>query len=180
MARNFYISDLHLGHNNCIKFDDRPFSSVEEMNACIIANWNAVVRKEDNVFVLGDFAWNNEMGDEALKKLNGNKFLVLGNHDRPTDFMRKEFVWIQEYAEIMDEGRRVILCHYPIAHWKNADRGAIHLYGHIHTSRDSRPFSEYRTLMRERGIPYECYNVGCMLQDYFPRTLDEIIAADRA
>lgn len=171
---NFYTSDLHIGHENSIRFDARPFATTEEMNRCFIANWNAVVGREDDVYILGDFAWNNEQGDEVLKKLHGRKYLILGNHDRPTDFMRKTFVWIKEYAEIVDNGQRVILCHYPIAHWKNADRGAVHLYGHIHTSRDSRPFNEYRALMQERGIPYECYNVGCMLHDYFPKTLEQI------
>lgn len=173
---NYYISDLHIGHENCLRFDERPFSSTEEMNRCIVANWNAVVGADDDVYILGDFAWKNEQGDEVLKKLNGNKYLILGNHDRPTDLMRNTFVWIKEYAEIVDSGKRVVMCHYPIAHWKNADRGAIHLYGHIHASRDSRPFNEYRMLMAERGIPYECYNVGCMLHDYFPQTLEQIVA----
>jgi hypothetical protein len=70
-----------------------------------------------------------------------------------------------------------VLCHYPIAHWKNADCGTIHLYGHIHNGRDSRPFDEYVAAMKKRGFPYECYNVGAMLKymNYTPRTLDEII-----
>ena len=174
---NFYTADLHIGHENSLRFDERPFASVEEMSRSIIENWNSVVGAEDDVYVLGDFAWKNDQGDEVLRKLNGNKFLILGNHDRPTDYMRKGFVWIKDYAEIVDNGTRVVLCHYPIAHWKNADRGAVHLYGHIHTSRDSRPFNEYRQLMRDRGIPYECYNVGCMLHGYFPKTLEQIIAA---
>ena len=173
---NFYIADLHIGHKNCLKFDERPFFTVEEMNRSIIANWNAVVGKDDDVYILGDFAWNKEEGDQVLKQLNGNKYLIRGNHDYPTEYMAETFVWIKDYAEIIDNGKRVILCHYPIAHWKNADRGAIHLYGHIHRSRDSTPFNDYRQLMRERGLPYECYNVGCMLHDYYPKTLEQIIA----
>lgn len=87
------------------------------------------------------------------------------------------FKLAQDNAEIKDNGRNVVLCHYPIAHWCNADYGTIHLYGHIHAGRDSRPFGEYRKLMEKRGMFYECYNVGCVLPhiDYTPRTLDEII-----
>ena len=109
--------------------------------------------------------------------IKGNLYLVKGNHDRINAEMSKRFVWIKDYAEIKDNGRNVVLCHYPIAHWRNADYGTIHLYGHIHAGRDSRPFDEYKELMKQRNIPYECYNVGCMLShmDYTPRTLDEII-----
>ncbi len=177
MSKNFYTADLHLGHINCLHFDKRPFKDIHEMRRCIIENWNAVVTAEDSVYVLGDFSWDNTVGLEIIKKLNGKKYLIKGNHDHLTHELEAEFEWVQDYAELTDEGKRVVLCHYPIAHWKNADRGAVHLYGHIHTSRDSDPFNEYRRLMRERGLPYECYNVGCMLHGYTPRTLEQIIAA---
>lgn len=150
------------------------------MHETIIKNWNNVVTKNDEVYILGDFAWNNVVGLEVLKRLNGNKFIVLGNHDRVNSEMNKYFIWQKPYAEIKDEGRHVVLCHYPIAHWRNADYGTIHLYGHIHAARDSRPFEEYKTIMQQRGIPYECYNVGCMLpyMNYTPRTLNEIIESN--
>ena len=53
---NYYISDMHLGHKNVLKFDSRPFQSVEEMNEALIINWNRKVTDEDDVWVLGDFA----------------------------------------------------------------------------------------------------------------------------
>lgn len=55
MSVNFYISDFHFGHKNVIKFDHRPFESVDEMNSTLIANWNDTVGHNDNVYVLGDF-----------------------------------------------------------------------------------------------------------------------------
>lgn len=124
MVQKFYISDLHLGHKDCLSFDERPFETLEEIT--------------------------------------------------------KYFVWVKDYAEIKDNDRNIVLCHYPIAHWRNADYGYVHLYGHIHTGRDTRPFDEYASLMKSRGTPYECFNVGCMLpyMDYTPRTLDEIITAN--
>lgn len=176
----FYISDLHLGHKNAIDFDNRPFKDLQEMQDTIIKNWNGAVGRTDDVYILGDMFWKNEGAGEILEALNGNKFLILGNHDRVNAEMKKHFVWIKDYAEIKDNGRHVVLLHYPISHWRGADYGTIHLYGHIHDGRDNRPFEEYRYLMRQRGYPYECYNVGAMLSymNYTPRTLDEIINAN--
>ena len=77
---------------------------------------------------------------------------------------------------VKDDDDHVVLCHYPIAHWKKADYGYVHLYGHVHAGRDMECFEEYAAKMKQRGIPYECYNVGCMMKymDYTPRTLKEI------
>ncbi|MDE6674577.1 MAG: metallophosphoesterase family protein [Acetatifactor sp.] len=180
MKRKFYISDLHIGHNNIITYDSRPFGSMEEMNGIIIQNWNAAVGKDDEVYVLGDFFWNNKDGDEILPQLHGDIYLIKGNHDELTDSMRKRYIWVQDYAEIKDGETSLVLCHYPIAHWKNSKRGTVHLYGHIHMGRDSRPFGEYVKLMQQKGLRYECHNVGCMLPyiNYTPRTLEEIQKGD--
>lgn len=179
----FYISDLHIGHKNILRFDNRPFWNISDQNEEMIKRWNTAVTNNDEVYILGDFAWQNDMGLEVVKQLKGKKFLILGNHDRLNQLLRQEFEWTKDYAEIKDGGRSVVLCHYPIAHWHNADYGTIHLYGHIHgdSGRDNRPFNEYRQTMRRRGFPYECYNVGCMLpyMDYTPRTLDYIIEKSR-
>ena len=172
----FYTSDLHLGHEQIIYFDGRPFTNVEVMNKVIIDNWNSVVNNNDDVYILGDFAWENDIGYAALKQLRGNKYLIRGNHDRLNSDMRSQFIWVKDYAEIKDEDKHIVLCHYPIAHWRNADYGTIHLYGHIHSARDSRPFEEYKKSMQARELPYECHNVGCMLYDYKPVTLQEIIS----
>ena len=180
MKRKLYISDLHIGHKNIITYDSRPFGSMEEMNGIIIKNWNAAVGKDDEVYVLGDFFWNNEDGDEILPQLHGDIYLIKGNHDKLTDSMRKRYIWVQDYAEIVEGETSLVLCHYPIAHWKNSKRGTVHLYGHIHMGRDSRPFGEYVKLMQQKGLRYECHNVGCMLPyiDYTPRTLEEIRKGD--
>ena len=177
LPQKFYISDLHLGHKKAITFDNRPFSDLEDMKRSIIQNWNSAVTKDDYVYILGDMFWNNDEAPEILDQLNGYKYLIRGNHDRINSKIEEYFVWIKDYAEIKDNGRNIVLCHYPIAHWRNADYGAIHLYGHIHSGRDNRPFEEYKELMKQRGISYCCYNVGCIMpyMNYTPRTLNEII-----
>ena len=79
---NYYISDLHIGHKNCISFDQRNFFDLKEMEETIINNWNNTVKKGDKVYILGDMFWRNEGAAETLSKLKGQKHLVLGNHDR--------------------------------------------------------------------------------------------------
>lgn len=150
------------------------------MQDTIIKNWNGVVSRTDDVYILGDVFWKNEGAGEILNSLNGNKFLILGNHDRVNAEMKEHYVWVKEYAEIKDNGRHVVLCHYPISSFKNADYGYIHLYGHIHEGRDYIPFEKYLDILRSRGIPNRSYNVGCMLpyMNYTPRTLDEIMSND--
>jgi len=173
---NYYISDLHIGHTNVIKYDGRPFKSLAQMSNEIIYRWNNTVSYNDNVYILGDFAWKDSVGIEVLTQLKGRKFLILGNHDKPTEEMKAYFEWIKDITIIEDNGTKVILCHYPIAHWYNQYRGAVHLYGHVHNSKDYIAFERYRDICRELEIPFECYNVGCMMpyMDYTPRTLEEI------
>ena len=84
--RTFYTADLHFGHRNIIGYCGRPYANVDEMNEALIDNWNLVVKPEDEVYVLGDVA----LGKIAetlplVQRLNGDKFLVPGNHDRCWD-----------------------------------------------------------------------------------------------
>ena len=182
-GRKFYISDLHYGHENIIAFDGRPFLSVEQMNETLVKNWNEAVDPGDIVYVLGDMFWCK--ASEALpvlKSLNGQKFLVKGNHDRCNDgkFL-KEFVKVNEYMEVEDNGNKIVLCHYPIPCFKNHFYGWFHLYGHVHTSFEYNMMETVRRQMQELyERPCRMYNVGAMLpyMDYTPRTLDEICAAN--
>ena len=182
MPKKFYISDLHYGHANIIAFDNRPFNSVKEMNSEIIKRWNSVVSPGDIVYVLGDMFWvNSSEALEVLDELKGQKFLIKGNHDRCNDskFLKK-FSKVTEYLEVDDEGRKVVLCHYPIPCYKNHFYGWYHLYGHVHNSFEWNMTENSKRLMRELyDRPCEMYNVGSMMpwMDYTPRTLNEILYA---
>lgn len=80
--KKFYIADLHFGHKNSIKYDDRPFDSVDEMDAELVKRWNETVGPGDIVYVLGDMFWQPpKRAIETIRKLHGQKFLILGNHD---------------------------------------------------------------------------------------------------
>ena len=180
MSKKFYISDLHFGHANCLNFDNRPFKDVDEMDNEMIRRWNSVVTNGDLVYILGDMFWMAPSKATAiLDQLNGQKILVKGNHDRWHDSkFDKKFVKIDEYIEVDDEGRKVVLCHYPIPCFKNHFYGWIHLYGHVHSSFEWNMMEHQRYLMEEL-YDRQCnmINVGSMMPyiDYTPRTLGEIL-----
>lgn len=181
MGKNFYISDQHFGHFNALKFDNRPWMTADEMDEGLIANWNSVVTNDDTVYVLGDMSWYKmEKTIEILDKLNGKKILVKGNHDRVHDKkIRDKFIQIADYLEIKDNGRDVVLCHYPIPCFKNHFYGWYHLYGHVHNSFEARMMEHFELEMTELYTkPCNMCNVGCMMpwMNYTPRTLDEIIS----
>ena len=77
-----YIADTHFGHENIIRFDNRPFANVEMMKNDMIERWNKKAGKNDTVYILGDFCWKNVNPLEMGAELNGRKVLITGNHDR--------------------------------------------------------------------------------------------------
>jgi len=79
----YFTSDLHLGHANVIRFQDRPFADVDEMNEALIANYNEVVGPDDTVYILGDVSNRcpGKQANEMIARLNGHKILIMGNHD---------------------------------------------------------------------------------------------------
>jgi calcineurin-like phosphoesterase family protein len=179
MSKKFYISDLHIDHANVLGFDNRPFKDVEEMNNELIRRWNDMVSDGDLVYILGDMFWcSPKKAMPIMEQLNGQKILVKGNHDRWHDSrFDKMFAKIDEYIETEDNGRKIVLCHYPIPCFKNHFYGWTHLYGHVHNSFEWNMMEHQRFLMEEL-YTRQCnmINVGAMMpyMDYTPRTLDEI------
>ena len=180
----FFTSDLHLGHENVIKFDNRPFSSVEEMDEELISRWNKKVAPGDLVYVLGDLIWKarNNDADDILRSLNGQKILIKGNHDRflHNAKAKKELAGIKDYDDItvkLKDGtlKRCILSHYFIPFYNGHFYGAIHLHGHSHVTAEAKSEVEIARELNRLGFPNEIYNVGCMYYNYEPVTLDEIL-----
>src|ERR1700690_1001792 len=169
----WFCSDLHFFHKNIILYSNRPYSSVEEMNESLIKNWNAMVKPEDSVWHLGDFAFCKypELKN-ILRRLNGNKNFIMGNHDKVIeenwdDLLNSKLLnSIQYYKELKYEGQMFVLFHYPIASWNKKHHGAIHLHGHCHASfvapgkivdvgvDDKRITSEYRPISIVEIIKY--------------------------
>lgn len=171
MSKIFYTSDLHFGHSNIIKYENRPWDNVEDMKNGLIARWNARVNQNDTVYILGDFAWKGSKAsvddiNNIVKSLNGKKHLIIGNHDEGwiNSIDLKERLWeeITYYKRIMDNGEQVILSHYPIESWDRQHFGSIHIHGHLHS---------YPTKIDQPNR----YNCGCDRWNYYPVTLQEMI-----
>ena len=180
---NYYISDLHIHHKNVIRFDNRPFADTDLMNAVLVNNWNERVTEDDHVYVLGDAFWKNEEESlKILKELKGHLHLVSGNHDAVKGRLRFQWESIEDYMEVNDNGRFVILSHYPIPFYRNQHYGAVMLYGHVHNTREWELVEKWQKEVWNVGIPSRLINVGCMMpyMKYTPRTLDEILEANPA
>jgi calcineurin-like phosphoesterase family protein len=129
----FVTSDTHFNHDNIIKYCNRPFHDVQEMNRAIVNNWNDVVGKQDIVYHLGDFI----MGDRKetdyyLNKLNGIKYLVQGNHDNALTVMADGWAKVLNYGELKIGKTLFVLCHYPFESWNRKEHNSVHLHGHCH------------------------------------------------
>lgn len=178
MPQIFFTSDLHFGHKNIIRFDNRPFTSVEEMDETIIQNWNAKVSDADTVYMLGDISWYNDVKTcEILNRLNGHKILIKGNHDRVHGKVRLCFDEIADYKEIELDGHKITLCHYPIIFFNRHHYGAYMFYGHVHNSHEWQMTDNYRYELEQLDIKCNAYNVGCMVHNYQPVTFDEVLAS---
>lgn len=78
----FLTSDTHFGHDREFIYKKRGFSNIQEHDNTIIENWNKVVSPNDTVFHLGDVMLGDYVyGLDCLKKLNGNIYIIRGNHD---------------------------------------------------------------------------------------------------
>ena len=157
----FYCSDLHLNHENIIKYCDRPFTSVEHMNQFLIDNWNSVVGEDDIVYHLGDFSFSYKDPYHWLDKLNGHIVLIQGNHDREFNKAMEHGAMIAKDKEyiIEDGGREIILSHYPPEEGRELD--GLYLYGHTH-----------------RDVTQDCqfaHHVGVDDWNYTPVTLKQIL-----
>jgi calcineurin-like phosphoesterase family protein len=147
------------------------------MREGIIFNWNNTVTDSDTVVIAGDLSWcRGKKAYEFVKRLNGHKILVRGNHDydKSVEF-EQLFDKVVDYLEIEDNGRKVVVCHYPMPFYRNHRHGWYHVYAHLHTGIDYDFMKKWIRELNENGIPCKAYNAGCMLWNYTPVTLDQMI-----
>lgn len=121
----WFTSDLHLGHDNVIKYCFRPFQNVTEMNEAIIENWNKLISPGELVYVLGDVSLAKpSIGIPLLYRLKGEKILIKGNHDGYSFSQYREagFVGVFNKASMTFRGKTILLCHYPYLESKKDTR----------------------------------------------------------
>lgn len=169
----YFISDLHLGHDRGFIYKQRGFQTIEEHDKTIIANWNKIIKEDDDVYVLGDLIMGNQdIGIALLNQLKGNIYMIRGNHDTENKINR-----ICKETRIKDLGYAstvfykhicFYLSHYPTI-TSSLEKGetlrehTINLYGHVHT----------RNMFFE-DIPF-MYNVGCNAHNCTPVSMEQII-----
>lgn len=166
--------ETHFGHDNIIRFCDRPFKSAEEMNEKLIENWNNVVPKDGIVFHLGDFAFGgSQLWKEVLSKLNGHIYLILGNHDRKNlrDGYMEHFELIVPQMQIEIDNHSVYLNHYPFLCYGGSYRDVIQLFGHVHTSKSKNTGKDFERL--QYLMPTQ-YDVGVDFNDFKPISWQEV------
>lgn len=175
--------------------DHRGFASAEEMNELMLTRWNERVKKRDEVVILGDLSLGSaEETSALLERLNGHLFLIRGNHDpygRKSGYATDRFEWIRDYAELHDNNRKVILCHYPIMFYNGqyrrrrpktggleADAGPKDdlapsvwmLYGHVHNTVDEELMQTFIRMTRERtrtDREGQLYHIPCQMINCF-------------
>lgn len=185
----FFSSDQHFGHRNVVKFCSRPFEDEKQMGEALIANWNSVVTNEDIVVTMGDFFWFNDSHSikKCVDKLNGKDiYIVLGNHDKRESFRRitdPRFHIVDGVTHIFlrceDENRwyqktfEIVCCHYPLMTWSHRDRGAINLFGHIHSGwlRSVDDYDQMLPLWKGQQL-----DVGVDNQNYTPVSFENVLA----
>ena len=155
MQKVFFTSDTHFFHKNILKhcplrkelcnaLDENDISSWDDW---MVDRWNKVIGKHDIVYIIGDFAFGSaELAKKILGKLNGKKFLILGNHDGSSDKLdnyfkqitqQKMVVFKKEHYDFLEEDIQVFMCHYPLITWPSKHYGAIQLHGHCHGRLDA-------------------------------------------
>jgi len=127
---NYFTSDTHFNHENCIIYCDRPFENSNEMNEVIIDNWNSRVNKKDTVYHLGDFGF----GDvsKIVKRLNGKIVLCLGDHDKSALSCKELFEKVTPLLNTKLGNTYITLCHWQMKVWAKSHYNSWNLYGHSH------------------------------------------------
>jgi calcineurin-like phosphoesterase family protein len=190
----FFTADLHIGHENAIRLDGRPFKDVADMSIGLIKRWNSTVPKDAIVYVLGDAGLGKgSMLKAVINRLNGTKILIRGNHDGGyTSMINKGFAAVLDTASLTIAGQKVTLSHCPLRgvtredvsdmkgskdgeHWHGEsrnthralsvqDRGQFHLHGHIHSPNGG----------KSTKILGKQYDVGVVANGYAPVSLSTI------
>lgn len=160
----FFTADTHFGDHRTINIHRRPFASVEEMDAALVAGWNAVVGMDDEVWHLGDVARRAADVTPLLARLNGRKHLVRGNNDDAATGAAAGWASVQDYAELTADGTVLVICHYPFRSWNGQHRGSVNLHGHSH--------GKLKRLPRQ-------HDVGVDARAFRPVTIAALLGGDR-
>lgn len=169
METIWFTADLHFSHDKIVSICNRP-CSIDNHNEWIVEQVNSVVKKKHRLYILGDVSMINKVNTELLlDKLNGTKYLIIGNHDKNVNKSTR-FEQISQIKDFTyskgDLNIHIVLCHYPIISWNRKVHGSWHLYGHVHGR------FAMRNLSMDVGIdndnhryPYNLYEICQIMEE---------------
>lgn len=180
-SKIWIVGDTHAYHTNLTrgvsKWSDlsrcRDFDTAEQMTEQVASNINSLVKEEDQLICLGDWAFG---GVDNILKFRDmivcrDVGLLQGNHDRSSDTKLSDgtlaysyFSFYKEYLELTIRKTKIVLFHYPIQSWNGMNPGSIHLFGHCHSSPENRYFNGGRSM-----------DVGLDGNYLMPYLLDDVI-----
>lgn len=173
----FFTSDTHFGHENILKYCQRPFDSIEEHDEELIRRWNEKVPEDGIVFHLGDFAFGTSARiQNILDRLNGKIYFIVGNHDWRVidDKHKKRFEEFTQQMSIEIGNNQIILNHYPLLTFAGAWKGfnaTWQLFGHVHTS----PYTDKGLDQKRLDVLFTTqYDVGVDNNDFAPVSYAEV------
>ena len=161
----WYIADPHFGHAKILQYCNRPFDNIKKMDNCLVNNWNNKVKPQDIVRIVGDLTMRNKSQIEwiggLIRRLNGRKQLILGNHDylKPFDYVGLGIESV--HTSMLLENKKIFIAHDPaLAVCMPSDYRMI--CGHIHNS--------FKLLTDPNII----LNVGVEAWDFYPVEENEV------
>ena len=157
---DYFSADQHFGHDKIIELCKRPFKNVTEMDNTIIRNHNSIVTDDDDVYYLGDFSLKTSQHrgvlENYVRRLNGRKHLILGNHDIKNPWLYTEIGFWSVHAPYLEVEEFILVQDPALSITK---RNQWFLCGHVHD------------LFR---IIENCFNVGVDVNDFKPLSIQQI------
>lgn len=164
MSEVYFISDTHFGHRGILSFPAtkpyRPFATIEEHDEALIERWNGLVQSQDIVFHLGDFCFG-KRNIAIASRLNGNKRLIMGNHDM---YASEEYLRYFEHLYGAYEFKGMLLSHMPV-HPNQLCRYYMNVHGHLHTN---------QVLLPDHTQDFRYFNACVENHELTPVPLDEV------
>ena len=159
----WFTADLHFLHPKIVGICNRP-TTIEEHDEWLLDRINSVVGKKDELWILGDVSMGSkEKTEKILDRMNGQKRLVLGNHDDniklSTRFKTIDMIKDFNFNSPSYPNLHIVLCHYPMLSWNRKVHGATHLYGHVHG--------------RLPGVGLS-FDAGIDANNWYPITLEQV------
>lgn len=161
---HYFASDYHWDHTNVLKYDERPFVTIEDHDKYIVECHNKIVRPTDHFWFIGDLSLGDlKEAELKLRDMNGIKHFIKGNHDHDEtiDIYKRCGIYHGEQVTIVIDGQKIILNHCRMYVWPNSHHGSWNVHGHSHGTLNKIPWGK-------------CIDVGINIRDYYPLSFPTI------